>query len=132
MRNLLPYLWISLGAVLGANARYLVNRGMVHVAGVDFPWATFAVNVAGSFAIGLVGTLLAERLVPNAEVVRQAVIVGFLGSLTTFSSLTWETTGLLNNAAWLRAGLNIVLSVAVGLMAVRLGEMTARTIATPG
>ena len=105
---------------------------MVHVAGVDFPWATFAVNIAGSFAIGLVGTLLAERLVPNAEVVRQAVIVGFLGSLTTFSSLTWETTGLLNNAAWVRAGLNIVLSVAVGLLAVRLGEMAARTIATPG
>lgn len=132
MRHLLPYLWISLGAVLGANARYLVNRGLVQVAGVEFPWATFVVNIAGSFAIGLIGTLLAERLVPNAEVVRQAVIVGFLGSLTTFSSLTWETTGLLNNAAWIRAGLNIVLSVAVGLVAVRLGEMTARTMATPG
>ena len=132
MRRLLPFLWISLGAVLGANARYLVNRGLAHVAGVSFPWGTFAVNMVGSFAIGLLGTLLADRLVPNAEVVRQAVIVGFLGSLTTFSSLTWETTGLMNNAAWLRAGLNIVLSVAVGLLAVRLGEMTARSLASPG
>jgi CrcB protein len=123
-----PLLWISLGAVLGANARYLVNRGAAHWLGTGFPYGTLLVNVAGCLAIGFVGTLVTARLVDRPEVVRQLVIVGFLGSLTTFSSFAWETTGLFNDGAWVRAGLNIVLGVVAGLVGVRLGVALAHRL----
>ncbi len=119
--RLTPFLWISLGAVLGANARYLVNRVMAQWLGTAFPWGTFVVNVVGCLAIGFFGTVVTARLVDRPELVRQLVIVGFLGSLTTFSSFAWETNGLFADGAWLRAGANIVLSVAAGLAGVRLG-----------
>ena len=116
-----PFLWISLGAVLGANVRYLVNRLMAQWLGTGFPYGTLVVNVVGCLAIGVVGTMVTGRLVDRPEVVRLVVIVGFLGSLTTFSSFAWESHGLFNDGAWLRATLNIVVSVLAGLAGVRLG-----------
>lgn len=78
-------------------------------------------NAFGSFAAGLVGALVTTRLIPRPELVRQLVIVGFLGSLTTFSSFAYETHSLASDGAWARAWVNIVLSVAAGLVGVRLG-----------
>lgn len=114
-------LLISAGAVLGANLRYAVNRVTVHWFGGGFPWGTLIVNLVGSFLIGFVGTLLADRWAARADLVRSGVLVGFLGSLTTFSSLTWETHGLLANSAVARALLNLVGSVVLGMLALRAG-----------
>jgi CrcB protein len=111
--------------VVGANLRYLVNRGMAQWLGTGFPYGTFVVNIFGSFVIGLLAALIANRLVSRPDVVQQALIVGFLGSLTTFSSFTFETHNLLQDGEWVRAGLNITLSVAVGLLGVRLGMLAA-------
>jgi fluoride exporter len=125
--RLWPYIWISLGAVLGANARYLVNRWLARLLGTGFPFGTLCVNVFGCFAIGVVGTLVTARLLPRSEVVRLAVIVGFLGSLTTFSSFAYESNSLFHDGEWLRAVANILLSVLAGLVGVRLGILlTAR------
>ena|SRR5215831_16214183 len=123
----MPYIWISIGAILGANARYLVNRLMAGWLGTSFPYGTLVVNVGGCLVVGLVGTLVTGRLVARPDLVRLVVIVGFLGSLTTFSSFAWETNSLFQDGAWLRATANIVLSVAAGLVGVRLGVML-----TPG
>ena len=117
----MPYVWISIGAIVGANARYLVNRAMAQWLGTAFPYGTFVVNVAGCVLVGVVATMVTGRLVDRPEVVRLVMIVGFLGSLTTFSSFAYETHGLLNDGAWIRALLNIVLSVLAGLAGVRLG-----------
>ncbi len=117
----MPFLWISLGAVLGANARYLVNRVMAQWLGTAFPYGTFVVNAGGCLAIGVVATMVTGRLVDRPEVVRLVMIVGFLGSLTTFSSFAYETHSLFHDGAWVRALLNIVLSVVAGLAGVRLG-----------
>jgi len=107
--------------VLGANARFVVNRLAAQWWGTAFPYGTLVVNVAGCLAIGLVATLVTGRLIDRPEVVRLVVIVGFLGSLTTFSSFAWETHGLLQDGAWVRALLNVVVSLAAGLAGVRLG-----------
>lgn len=111
----------------GAWARYLVNRLAADWLGAAFPWGTLIVNVAGCLAIGCVGTLVTGRLIDRPEIVRLVVIVGFLGSLTTFSSFAWETHGLFNDGAWVRGLANVALSVLGGLAGVRLGALL-----TPG
>jgi CrcB protein len=121
IRRLVPYLWISLGAILGANLRYLVNRWLAQWLGTGFPFGTFAVNIFGCLAIGVFGTMVAGRLIDRPEIIRLVVIVGFLGSLTTFSSFAYETHHLFNDGAWIRASVNILASVLAGLLGVRLG-----------
>ena len=116
-----------MGAILGANLRYLTSRWLGAWLGTAFPFGTFVVNAAGCLAIGLVGTMVTARLVERPEMVRLIVMVGFLGSLTTFSSFAYESYGLFNDGAWLRALLNIILSIFAGLVGVRLGiALTAR------
>ena len=117
----MPLVWISLGAVLGANARYLVSRVAAQWLGTAFPYGTLAVNVAGCLMLGTVGTMVTGRLIDRPDIVRLVVIVGFLGSLTTFSSFAYETHSLLNEGAWIRALTNILLSVFAGMAGVRLG-----------
>lgn len=125
--RLTTFLWISLGAVLGANVRYAVSRLCAQWLGSGFPYGTLAVNVAGSFAAGLAGGLVAAGLVSRPEIVQRLFIVGFLGSLTTFSSLMYETNSLVGDGAWTRAVLNVVLSLVAGLGGVRLGiDLAAR------
>jgi CrcB protein len=79
------------------------------------------VNILGCLAIGFVGTMVTGRLVSRPEVVRLVVMVGFLGSLTTFSSFAYETHNLFNDGAWMRALTNLFLSLFAGLVGVRLG-----------
>lgn len=124
---LMPYVWVSLGALLGANLRFLVTRWMAAWLGPGFPFGTFVVNIVGCFIIGIVGSAVAARLVDRPEVVRLVVMVGFLGSLTTFSSFAWESHNLFNDGAWMRALTNIFLSLFAGLVGVRLGvQLVAR------
>ena len=124
---MMPFVWISLGAVFGANLRYLVSRGMAQWLGPAFPYGTLVVNLVGCLAIGVIGTMVAGRLFDRPEVVRQVVIIGFLGSLTTFSSFAYETHGLFQDGEWMRALLNVSLSVFTSLAGVRLGiELTPR------
>ena len=119
----MPFIWISVGAVPGAIARYLIGRLMAGWLGTAFPYGTFVVNTAGCLIVGAVGTMVTARLIDHADVVRLVVIVGFLGSLTTFSSFAYETHSLLSDGAWVRALLNIVLSVLAGLAGVRIGVL---------
>ena len=125
LQKIAPFLWISLGAVLGANLRYLVGRGMAQLLGAGFPYGTLVVNIGGSFAIGIAGSLIAARLMSRPDVVQQLFIVGFLGSLTTFSSFTYETYNLMMDGEWVRAAANVALSLTAGLGGVALGALLA-------
>lgn len=114
--------WVGLGGFLGANARYWLGVWVQGRLGEAFPWGTFVVNVTGSFALGLLMALVTERFtVPGNPVLRLSVAVGFLGAYTTFSTFEYETLALLRTAAWPRAAGNVLLSVALGLLAVWLG-----------
>ena len=84
---------LSIGGVLGVNARYWLGIVINRWAGVQFPWATFAINVSGSFAIGFLSVLL-TRWLPHPHA-RLLVVVGFLGGYTTFSSFSFESLALL-------------------------------------
>lgn len=122
----LPYVLVGVGGFAGANARYLLSRWIGVLVDTRFPLGTFVVNVSGAFALGIIGTITLERLLPNSDEWRLAAGVGFLGAFTTFSTLGWETHALFEDGSWLTALANIALSVVVGLLAVRAGIVLAR------
>jgi len=129
IHRLTPFLWIALGALPGAWARYLVNLAAARWIGTTFPYGTLLVNAAGCVLVGVAGTMVTGRLVARPEVVHLVMIVGFLGSLTTFSSFAYETHLLLTGGAVMRAIANVALSLAAGLAGVRLGVLLTPKLA---
>jgi CrcB protein len=125
--RLLPYLLVGVGSFVGGNARFILGRWVGGMADTAFPLGTFLVNVSGSFLLGLLGGLLAGRAVPHADALRLALGVGFCGGFTTFSTFEYETHALLEDGAWLVAVANAALSLFLGLVAVRLGIVVARS-----
>jgi fluoride exporter len=121
------YLLISIGAVLGANARYLVGLWAVDRFGAGFPYGTLLVNVTGSFVLGFLIAALDGRL-PLPSDLRFLVGVGFLGAYTTFSSFAVESLILLRDGTLWTALLNIFGNNLAGLAAALLGFILARWI----
>ena len=121
-----PYLLVGLGGLLGANARYVMARFVGSAVETRFPLGTFLINVSGSFLLGLLGAVLVQKSVPNADALRLALGVGFLGAFTTFSTFEYETLALLDDGSWLTALANVFLSLFVGLAAVRLGIVAGK------
>lgn len=117
-------LWIGIGGFLGANARYAFGRWIGHHLGIAFPWGTGIVNVTGAFLIGVIFTLLTDRV--DDPMWRQLVIVGFLGGYTTFSSFTFESVTMMQDGRWMPALAYIVGSNALGLLACFAGISLVR------
>jgi len=119
-------LWIAVAGALGALARWgLVRWGDAVRGDCPFPVGILAANLAGCFAFGcLFGFLETRPDVP--ETAKLAIFTGFLGSLTTFSTLGWNTVQLLRNGQPALAASNVILSVVVGLAAVWGGYELAR------
>ena len=122
------FLYISVGAIIGANARYLVGLWAAERFGVNFPYGTFLVNVSGCFLIGLFYGLGESRITITPEL-RLLFAVGFLGAFTTFSSFGFESIALLRSGALWFTVLNIVGSNLLGLLAVGAGLVLARSLA---
>lgn len=118
-------LWVGIGGFVGANARYLLGRLLLGRVGDGFPVATLLVNVSGSFAIGLVLTLLTERWVADPAW-RLLIVVGFLGGYTTFSAYAFETISLIEREQWARAAAYVLASNVVGLLACAGGMALVR------
>ncbi len=123
----MPYLLVGFGSFIGGNARFILARWVGGIVEGRFPLGTFLINVGGSFVLGLLGAVLAQRAVPHADALRLAVGVGFCGGFTTFSTFELETHALLEDGAWLTALGNVVLSLVAGLVAVRLGVVAAKS-----
>jgi CrcB protein len=127
MASLMPYLLVGLGGFIGANARFVVARLVGALFETRFPLGTFVINVSGSFLLGVLGTLVAQKVMPNSEAMRLALGVGFLGAFTTFSTFEFETHALFDDGSWLTATTNMFASLFVGLLAVRAGIVLAKT-----
>jgi CrcB protein len=119
------YLLIAVGGGLGSLARYLAGGAIMTRYAGRFPWGTLAVNVTGSFFIGLLMTILTERFQPHPYW-RLLLVVGFLGGYTTFSSFEWETYAAVREGGFWIGLMNVVGSVTLGYAAVWLGAMLAR------
>ncbi len=111
-------LFVGLGGFFGAVARFLISGWVQRLFSFTFPLGTLTVNVLGSFLIGFLFLLFEDFVSPN---LKAALITGFLGALTTFSTFSYETTNLIMEGAFLRAFLNVLLNVLLCLTATYLG-----------
>jgi len=127
MSALQPVLWIGLAGAMGAMLRYLITQGVTGVLGRGFPFGTLIVNVLGSFLIGVLFVVFWER-VEAGELLRLILVVGLLGSLTTFSAFSLDTWMLVQQGAFLKAGANVLGNVALCLAATWLGILATRAI----
>ena len=127
MATLMPYLLVGLGGFIGANARFVVARLVGTLFETRFPLGTFVINISGSFLLGVLGTVVTQKVMPSSESMRLALGVGFLGAYTTFSTFEFETHALLEDGSWLTATTNIFASLFVGLVAVRAGIVMAKS-----
>jgi CrcB protein len=126
MERVMPYLLVGIGSFVGGNARYIVAKWVGGMIDARFPLGTFLINVGGSFVLGLIGGLIAQRSIPHADAVRLALGVGFCGGFTTFSTFEFETHALFEDGVWLTAVTNMFLSLFAGLVAVRFGLVAAK------
>ncbi len=123
----MDYLWIGLGGFVGANARYVMGRAVADRLGAAFPYGTLVVNLVGAFLVGVLLTVLTERLVAD-PFWRHLVVVGFLGGFTTFSAYTFEAVALLETGRWPAALLYALGSNALGLLLCLGGVALARSL----
>ncbi len=121
---LLRYAAIAVGGAAGTLARYGVDRALV-TPDLGFPWATFTVNVIGSFLLGLVIVLVTERWSPT-RFVRPLVAVGFCGGFTTFSTLMVDVARRGQHGRIGVALADLVVSLVAGAVAVVLGMAAGR------
>jgi CrcB protein len=113
-------LWVSIGAVLGANLRYGIARLVGRLVQHDFPFATLAINVTGSLALGVFFMWARHRMDLDLRW-RLLIAVGFCGGYTTFSSFAWETLDLFQKGRWGAGLANMALSNLLGMAAVVAG-----------
>jgi len=121
------YLIVGAGGFIGAVTRYIIAVWIGQRWGRSFPLGTFFINVSGSFLIGLLMTLMAERFIENPAW-RLFIVIGFLGAYTTFSTFEYETGMLIRDGEWLYAGLNVTGSILLGFAALKLGEVIAKAV----
>lgn len=111
---------VFIGGGIGAVLRYLTGLYAARFALFSFPFATFLVNVTGSFLIGLFYALCMDKMVIS-PVMKAALTVGLCGGLTTFSTFSYELFDMIANARFLPAFLYILLSISLCLAAVWFG-----------
>jgi len=119
--------FIACGGACGAVLRYAASLGVYSVLGRGFPYGTLFVNVTGSLLMGFLSIVMLERFNVGPEW-RAAILVGVLGSFTTFSAFSIETLNLFEQGDMVRALANIMLSVIVCLVAVWLGVSLGRQL----
>ena len=120
------WLLVFVGGGLGAVARHGVNRAGLEMLGPGFPWWTMAVNISGSFLIGLLAGLFGAW--ETGQDMRMFLITGVLGGYTTFSAFSLDALTLWERGAFQQAGVYVLGSVILSLLAAAVGLMVTRAI----
>lgn len=121
------FFWVCLGGAVGTGARYLLSGWVLARLGSSFPWGTLAVNVTGSFLLGVLMHLsLAGGLVTPAT--RAVLSIGLMGGFTTYSTFNYETLEYFREGAWLLGAANAGATLVGCLLAGALGFGVARAI----
>jgi len=127
MEELGKILSIAIGGAFGAVARYLINVSPLSSVFDKFPLPTFVINITGSFLIGFLMIVFADKM-EVSENLRMAIIVGFLGAFTTFSTFEMEIFGLMRERQLLIAFPYLFLSVMIGFFGVMAGVALGRRV----
>lgn len=121
------YLWVSVGALAGANLRYFISRMAAKLISTNFPYGTLIINVTGSLVLGFFLAWTTERVLVDPKW-RLLLAVGFCGSYTTFSSFAYETIAYFEQGHWLLFTTNVLLNNLLCLVAVLAGIAWARAV----
>lgn len=124
---MMSWFWIAAGGALGAMARYWLAGAVFRWAGQPFPYGTLAVNLLGSFAIGVAWVWLIQQQW-GSDHHKQILMVGFLGAFTTFSTFSLESIALLQQERWLAFGSYVGLSVVGCLLATAAGIWCSKSL----
>jgi CrcB protein len=118
-------MWISLGEILGVNARYLISNLVAKAAGSPFPYHTLLINLSGSAALGFFLSWSTSRATIDPSW-RLLFTVGFCGTYTTFSTFAYESVALLQSGDLVRFAANVLGTNALCLLSVALGARLGR------
>ncbi|HWA98021.1 MAG TPA: CrcB family protein [Pirellulales bacterium] len=134
MRFLVQISLVAAGSAIGGLLRWGVSVWSGRLLGSALPWGTFLINISGSFFLGWILTVLAERM-PLAQGrwlrpddLRLMLAVGFAGAYTTFSTFEWESNSLIRDGQGLAGFGYMLASVAAGLVALRLGMVLGKAM----
>lgn len=117
---------VALGGAFGAVIRFLVSSGIYQWLGRGFPYGTLVVNVIGSFMLGLLTESLMQQRITITFEYRAAILIGFIGAFTTFSTFSLETFYLIEQGNLTKAALNIFTSVTACIVAIWIGLLCGR------
>jgi CrcB protein len=118
---------ISIGAIVGANARWIISRYAAKVLGPVFPYGTLLINVSGSVIVGFFMIWATERVLLDPRW-RLLIVVGFCGAFTTFSSFAFETMAYFEQGQWLLMSANFLSNNLLCLGAALAGMALARAL----
>jgi CrcB protein len=116
---------IGIGATIGASGRYYLTLLMNTTFGSAFPYGTLSANIIGSFLAGVLVVVILEKFALN-EVYRLMLLIGLTGSLTTMSTLSWDSLEMIILGHYGQATLNVLLNVLLSLSAVGIGVVLMR------
>ena len=125
MNTLVSIASIGVGATVGASCRYYIGVLSLQYLGKMLPYGTLISNVIGSFIAGILVVVILEKLLLS-ETYRLMLLVGLTGSLTTMSTLSFESLEMLGGGNYAQALLNILLNIGLSLLAAGLGVMLAK------
>ena len=123
----MAFVWISLGAIFGANARYILSRWVARLITPSFPLGTLLINVSGSFIVGFFMIWATERVLLDPRW-RLLIVIGFCGAFTTFSSFAFETMAYFEQGQWLLMTENFATNNLLCLGAALAGMSLARAV----
>jgi fluoride exporter len=121
------FIIVSLGAIVGANLRYILSRYAAKVLGPVFPYGTLMINIFGSFIVGWFMIWTTERVLVDPRW-RLLIVVGFCGGFTTFSSYAFESMAYFEQGQWLLMTSNVVANNVLCLLAAVAGMALARVL----
>lgn len=128
-RSMLHLFLVALGGAIGASLRHLTGQALLRLAGPGFPHGTMAVNIAGSFVMGLFIAWLTRRSGGSSNELRLFVATGLLGGFTTFSAFSLDVAVLWERGQGLAAAMYVFGSVALSIAALFTGLWLARSVA---
>ena len=124
---MLKFIHLVIGGATGTVARYALSGITYRIFGVGFPYGTFSVNLIGCFILGFLASFTERKLFVDANT-RLLLMVGFCGAFTTFSTFILETANLIKDGEATRAFLNVLLSVVIGFIVLRIGILLGEII----